>query len=182
MPAGKTYTPLARTTLSSAAANVEFTSISGSYTDLILVASVRADTTTYNNMNFPIVQFNNDTGNNYSNTTLYSRNDSGSWSALSARSSNTNGINSGGIATTSFGSNIFSTYMFNAMNYSNTTTYKTALARVGTGGDLTNMDGPSANAGLWRNTNAITSLKVLASSSGNFAVGSTFTLYGIAAA
>lgn len=182
MPAGRTYTPIARTTLSSAAATVTFSSISGSYTDLVLVATTRADTSTFNNMNFPLVQLNGDTGNNYSNTTLYSRNTGGGWSALSAQSSNTNGINSGGIATSSFGSNIFSTYIVNVMNYANTTTNKTVIARVGTGGDLTSMDGTSANVGMWRNTNAITSLSISASSSGNFVLGSTFTLYGIAAA
>jgi len=64
------------------------------------------------------------------------------------------------------------------MNYSNTTTYKTWLAREGNG---TN-GYVSALVGLWRNTNAITQIKVLNTGSGNFATGSTFTLYGIKAA
>lgn len=175
-----TYTPIASVTLSSAQSSVTFSGIPQTYTDLVVVGSMRSDTTTFNNMNFPQVQFNGDTGSTYSNTTLYSRNTGGGWSALSTRSSNTDGINSGGIATTSFGSSIFSTYIVNVMNYTNTTTNKTVIARVGTGGDLTNMDGTSANVGLWRNTAAITSLRIVASSSGNFVAGSTFNLYGVA--
>jgi hypothetical protein len=34
-------------------------------------------------------------------------------------------------------------------------------------------------SGLWRNTNAITSINVLANSSAIYQIGSTFELYGI---
>jgi hypothetical protein len=62
------------------------------------------------------------------------------------------------------------------MNYSNATTYKTALAR-------TSEDGvAAAYVGLWRSTSAITSITIDKGSSDNFASGSTFTLYGIKAA
>ena len=37
MAAGSTYTPIATTTLGSAQADVTFSSISGSYTDLVLI-------------------------------------------------------------------------------------------------------------------------------------------------
>ena len=37
MAAGSTYTPLATNTLSSSSASITFSSISGSYTDLVLV-------------------------------------------------------------------------------------------------------------------------------------------------
>jgi hypothetical protein len=66
--------------------------------------------------------------------------------------------------------------IWQVMNYSNSTTYKTALAKGG-GADY----GTEAYVGLWRNTSAITSITVL-SSSGNMATGSTITLYGIKAA
>jgi hypothetical protein len=62
------------------------------------------------------------------------------------------------------------------MNYSNTTTYKTSIARYGTAGSLT-----LAQATLWRSTAAITSLTIVVLGS-TFTAGSTFNLYGIAAA
>ena len=63
-------------------------------------------------------------------------------------------------------------------NYSNTTTYKTALSR---GMDTTN-GYVQAHVGTWRNTAAITSVTVLANSGSTLASGCTFTLYGIASA
>jgi len=39
MAAGKTYEPIATTTLSSSAATITFSSISGSYTDLVFVST-----------------------------------------------------------------------------------------------------------------------------------------------
>jgi hypothetical protein len=62
-------------------------------------------------------------------------------------------------------------------NYSNSTTYKTVLAR---GNAATNL--VEAFVGLWRNTNAITSISIICQNSKNFGSGSTFTLYGIKAA
>ena len=61
-------------------------------------------------------------------------------------------------------------------NYSNATTYKTNISRANSASDYT-----QAIVGLWRNTAAITSITIL-TSSGTFNTGSTFTLYGIAAA
>ena len=64
------------------------------------------------------------------------------------------------------------------MNYSNSTTYKTVISRGGNAATWV-----TTNVGLWRNTAAITSVKVFASdASSNMNSGSTFTLYGIAAA
>ncbi len=60
MPA--TYEPLATTTLGSAASSVTFSSISGSYTDLVVVFSGTAGG---GNSNL-ILTFNSDTGSNYS--------------------------------------------------------------------------------------------------------------------
>jgi hypothetical protein len=64
------------------------------------------------------------------------------------------------------------------MNYANTTTNKSLLSRA-SWGDYSLM---RAIIGLWRNTNAINTIKILTANGNNFDVGSTFTLYGIAAA
>jgi hypothetical protein len=47
MAAGNTYTPIVTNTLSSATSSVTFSSISGSYTDLVLVIAYKAATTNY---------------------------------------------------------------------------------------------------------------------------------------
>jgi hypothetical protein len=63
-------------------------------------------------------------------------------------------------------------------NYANTTTYKTALVRINATDFRT-----YASVVLWRKSpEAINRVNIKMEASGNFATGSTFTLYGIAAA
>ena len=153
-----TYEKIATTTLGSAAADVTFSSISSAYTDLVIVGngSNSAGSTLG-------IQFNSDTGSNYSNTSLYG---SGS-SAASLRNSNSNEASFVNWYTT-----FNNTFIINIQNYSNTTTYKTFLAR---GGNASNF--VWASVASWRSTSAITSVKINANA--NFSAGSTFTLYGI---
>jgi hypothetical protein len=63
------------------------------------------------------------------------------------------------------------------MNYANTTTNKSFLARASKGSS-----GVDLVAGLWRNTAAINSITFYEPGARLFGIGSTFTLYGIAAA
>lgn len=162
MAAGATYTTLATTTLGSNASDVTFSSISGSYTDLVVV--INGYMTVDDNV---FLQFNSDTGSNYSVTYIYGN----GTSATSTRNSNQTQMQLGGILTTSSGVAIYS-----IQNYSNTTTNKTVLARTGHASG-----GTQARVGLWRSTAAITTVKIGATS-GNFVSGTTFSLYGIAAA
>jgi hypothetical protein len=157
-----TYEPIATTTLGSAQSSVTFSSISGTYTDLVLIVSGTVSTA-----NNPSLQFNSDTGSNYSWTYL-SGNGS---SAASGRSSNTTSILTGG-----FGTSTIANAIYQIQNYSNTTTNKTVINRHNRSDDSV-----TAWVGLWRNTAAITSL-VLGAGGGNWNTGSTFTLYGIKAA
>lgn len=172
-----TYEPIATTTLGSAAASVTFSSISGSYTDIVLVMSAA---TTHTLSTFPIVQFNGDTGSNYSVTELY-----GTGSAAgSARDSNST---SGWIGFDIAMSNTVGehTTIANFMNYSNTTTYKTWLSRANRASSALDYQGTDAVVGLWRSTAAITSIVVKNRRGGvdyNFATASTFTLYGVKSA
>jgi hypothetical protein len=166
MAAGSTYTPIATTTIGTAAASYTFSSISGSYTDLVLVASP------ISSLGSPdmIMQFNGDTGSNYSYIILRGNGSA----AASARATSATYIDFCGATavTTTFGfqANV------SIQNYSNATTYKTALVRSNNAGN-----GTDAIVGLWRNTAAITSI-TLSLSANLLAAGSTFTLYGIAAA
>lgn len=159
MPA--TYDKIATTTLSSNQATVSFSSISNSYTDLVAILSVKGTS----NMDVWI-QFNGDTGTNYSFTTLRGN----GTTVTSDRYSNQNYgyADLDGYANTTN----FSTRIINIMNYSNTTTNKTFLARSATAGN-----GLDAIVNLWRSTSAINSITFSASAS--YTTGSTFTLYGI---
>ena len=157
-----TYEAIATQTLGSAAASVTFSSISGAYTDLVLVVNAGVSSTQLR------LQFNSDTGSNYSVTLIY-----GDGSSVgSVRSSNQTSANIGGLNT------VFGTNIVHLNNYSNSTTYKTAISRYGF---VDTYSETGAKVCLWRNTNAITTMLVFPTS-GNFATGSTFTLYGIAAA
>ena len=163
----QTYEPIQTTTLGTATNIVTFSSIPQTYTDLILVTNFA--TSVINEDAY--VQFNSDTGNNYSRTHLRGNGSS----ALSSRASNQPFIP---IDIDSSGStlNTGMQTMTHFMNYSNATTNKTILCRSGTtGGSFT---GTTLLMGLWRNTNAITRIDVKATG-GNFVVGSTFTFYGV---
>jgi len=173
----KTYDPIATQTLGAAVASVTFSSISGAYTDLVLIANMQSSGSAYNNMNYPLIQFNGDTANNYSYTSLFARNTGSSDTAVSERSSNVNGIKT--LANTSV---IFSPNIIHIQNYSNTTTYKTVINRGAGANGTTAVDGTLANAGLWRNTAAINQVTIIAGGGFNHNIGSIFTLYGIKAA
>lgn len=157
-----TKIPLATTTLSSSQSSVTFSSINGSYTDLVLVATGTATTSTGAN-----VQFNSDTASNYSVTRLLGDASSASSNRSTTQTSITVCYN-GNWTTTSTAN-----FIVHINNYSNSSTYKTLLSR-GSRGD----SGADAIVGLWRSTTAITSL-TFNTAAGSFASGSTFTLYGI---
>jgi hypothetical protein len=162
-----TYEPIATTTLGTAAATLTLSTIPGSYTDLVLVASVKASTSGQG----LTMQFNGDggAGSLYSTTGLRGN----GTAASSFRQSNTNNVLLSNFAEPPTGSPNVCIAQFS--NYSNTTTYKTVLVRANSAGF-----GVDALVGLWRNTNAITSIKIDISG-GNMSIGSTFTLYGIKA-
>jgi hypothetical protein len=112
-------------------------------------------------------QFNGDTATNYSSTEMWT----GGSGVNSQRESNLNYFTLRDSSTT-LGNNMS---VVNIMNYSNTTTNKTVLIRTNDG----RYSRTYARVVMWRNTSAINS--ILLYPAGNFAIGSTFTLYGIKA-
>jgi len=161
-----TYTELRRTVVGTATPSITFdlTGVSG-YTDLVIIATGTASA--LGNLS---LRFNGDTTSNYSRTMLYGNGST----ATSYRVSNYSGIPLG-----DFDTSQIATHIINIQNYSNATTNKTVLARwnnnAGTYASL------GATASLWRNTAAITSITIY-DDAGNLSTGSTFSLYGIAAA
>jgi hypothetical protein len=155
-----TYSTIATVTLGSAAASHTFSSIPGTYTDLVLIA---APNTSLPNLN---LYFNSDTSALYSNTGLWGL---GSGNGGSGRDINSNYF----FGTYSTGTPF---QKWNIMNYSNTNTFKPILLRVDDTGLVTGMQ-----SGVYRSTNAITSITLIPGS-GNLPSGFTASLYGIAAA
>ena len=160
-----TYEKIATNTLTTTTASVTFSSISGSYTDLVLIFNGGVNTSNGGLR----MELNSDTGSNYSQTSLAGD----GTSAASARNSNVTQAR----ISSDFGmvNNLNYNSITSLNNYSNSTTYKTWLSR----NNLASV-GTEAVIGLWRNTAAITSIKLVPSAN-SFASGSTFTLYGIKA-
>jgi hypothetical protein len=173
MAAGATYEPIATTTLGSATPTITFSSITGTYTDLVVVSTVA-----FNNSDSLAFRFNGDS----SSSTLYS------WTMVSGNGSSTSSTRQSngargladynGFPTSTVGEYVS---ILQIMNYSNSTTFKTAISR---GNSAVSGHGTDGIMSLYRSTSPITSitLGMGTAMTQNFAVGSTITLYGIKAA
>jgi hypothetical protein len=162
-----TYTPIYAQTLSSATSSITFSNIPTTFTDLFIAIN----TGTSSIGQSVGMQFNSDSGSNYSSTEMWGNGSTTS----SARLTNATFIRAvgRGIGTDT---TLIDTGFVNIQNYSNTTTNKTILIRSGVSG------GTIASVGLWRNTSPITSVTFFGEGPSNIIQGSTFTLYGIKAA
>jgi hypothetical protein len=162
MAAGATYEPILTTTLGSAQASITFSSISQSYTDLVLIGYVKRTANSDTQM-----QINGNTGAAYSYTLLFGNGSSASGYRISSASQWELGYQPATSPTT---------LIANFQNYSNSTTFKTVLSRV---------NASAGDVGVYANrcstTDPITSMLIF-QSAGNLDTGSTFTLYGIKAA
>ncbi len=167
MAAGNTYDAIATQTLGSSVTTVTFSSISSSYTDLVLVCNYGEGA----NSGIKLLVNNDSTSGLYSMTRV--RGDGTTASSSRRTSQNQWYIPEGPNIPT----NVGAVTTLNFMNYSSTTTYKTALQRDNVGNS-----GVSACVNLWASTSAINRIDLICLSSDVFAAGSTFSLYGIASA
>ena len=168
MAAGNTYEAIATTTLGSASSNVSFTSIPGTYTDLIIViaiAGVSAQET-------PNMYFNGDNSALYSTTQII-----GNGTTASSNSTiNTTyfyGIGSKNAGQTTGVSNI----IVQVPNYSNNSYNKTIISR-------NNSTSTEINAivGLYRSNSAVSSINFTVQGGNTYSSGTLVSLYGIKAA
>ena len=162
-----TYTPISSFTATTSISSVTIAGIPQNYTDLVLVASIRT-TRAGESTDQWSVEINGDTGSNYSGTYLYNGPSSGRVSSTT----NIGLVRCPGATATA---GVFGYGIANFMNYSNATTYKTFITKWS---DYTFYEF-GTTLSLWRNTNAITSLKIFSTTSSNLASGATFNLYGI---
>lgn len=160
-----TYTPIATVTVGSGgAANIEFTSIPSTYTDLLMVYSGRSEDIYY----YGQMYFNGSTSS-YSRRALFG---DGSSTQTAAYSNEYTLL----VTPNSYTSSTFSNVMVYIPNYRSSNNKAFVVDGV-----LENNATSSYNyfyAGLWSNTAAITSIK-MDPEGGNFAQYSTATLYGI---
>ena len=163
-----TYELIASTTLGSAAAYIEFTSIPATHDDLVLLASLRSSRNSGGD-NVKL-EFNGSTSN-LSNRYLYG---TGSSAASASSATAINGI----ICPDEFDTaNTFGSAKIYIPNYAGSTNKSvSAESAQETNASFAYMH---IAAGLWANTSAITSLKLTPSAGPNFVSGSSAFLYGI---
>jgi hypothetical protein len=154
-----TYTALATRELTSTATSVTFSNIPATYRDLIFIWSGSGSTSAE-----LIIRANGDSSSVYSRVVAQGNGTSASSSAATL---------------SAFYPKFISTSLENIvlqfMDYSATDKHKNALNRSNGAGSYVDM-----SAFRWANTSAINSLAVTLTG-GNFAIGSTFSLYGVIA-
>jgi len=151
---------------SGGASDVTFSSIPATYTHL-QVRGIARSTSSECDVK---VQLNGDTGSNYAYSRIYG---TGSATGTDISSSQTTMFYCGRInaSTSVFGANII-----DILDYKNTNKYSTLRALMGF--DANGSGYVSLGSGLWMNTNAVTSIKLIPHA-GNFAQYSQVALYGI---
>jgi hypothetical protein len=161
-----TYQKIAATTVGSGgAANIEFTSIPATYTDLVVFFSVRNSAGGID-VN---IQFNSSTSN-LSSKYLY-----GNGSSV-ASGTGASSIEMVGMTKSTWTANTFGNVQVYIPNYASSNFKPVSVDSVNEQNATEAWE--VITTGLWSNTSAITSLKLLPGT-GNFVQYSTATLYGI---
>ena len=164
---GGSFSLISSVTATGSETNISFTSIPGTYKDLVL--SVKGRMASSGNSLF-VVRFNNDTGSNY----VYRR-----WNTYGTVHDNAASyiqvceVNGSGTT-----SGFASSGEIVIPSYSNTSFDKILFSSASTALDDGGSFLPETINGLWRNTAAITQIDVFEVSSNAIASGSVFSLYG----
>lgn len=175
-PAGA-YESIATITVpSGGAASIQFIGIPQTYSHLQLRVIARSSRVSTEDTSW--VQFNGDSGNNYSTHNL------DGYAGLATAVESSGGGNTNNFKYITSGANaasgIFAPAIIDILDYSNTSKFKTT--RLFNGLELN--DSARYNyvrfaSGLWQNTNSITSITMFLNTGPNFAENSQFALYGI---
>ena len=174
------WTHIAHDSLSLPAASVTWSGISGSYDHLCIKISGRSDDAEY--YDHLGIQFNGDTGTNYSDTYMYCG-ASGVFSSKSTGGTHVSHVY--GITAASTLADTFGTMTIWIPHYSNSANFKQVLGWGAVeNNSTTNYQWiMSGMAGLWEATAAITSVLVYPAQGGDdWVANSVFDLYGITGA
>ena len=155
---------IASTTLSTATASITFSSIAADYTHL-QIRGINLASVTNENVR---IQFNSDTGSNYSYHYLYGNGSSAGASGTANTAYSLIGLNG---STSAAGA-----YVVDVLDYANTNKYKTT--RSLTGNDQNGSGYALLVSGNWRSSSAISTITI-SPLSGNFNTYSSFSLYGV---
>ena len=155
---------------SSGASSITFSNIPQNYTHLQIRGIGRTSTATTSEQIY--MQFNSDTGSNYSLHHLYGD----GTTAYAGGGANQTEMYAFRVTGASAASNIFGGGVVDILDYANTNKYKTI--KTLSGEDRNGSGFPFYQSGSWRNTNAITSIKLYPSAN-NLAQYTHFALYGI---
>jgi hypothetical protein len=162
-----TYQLIEAKTLASAVSSITFNSIPNTYTDLILLTSIRASSGGGISAG---LRFNGSTSN-YSEQLLY-----GTGAGAAATTAATTSIQWANLGNQTSVANTFSNCQVYIPNYAGSN-FKSVSTESISETNATNSD-IYVDAGLWSDTSAITSLSLIPSTP-DFAINSTFYLYGI---
>lgn len=166
-----TYQLIASNTLSSTATSVTFSSIPGTYTDLVLRISARGSRSAL--VDNVVVRYNSDSSAIYSTTGMTGNGSAASSFRSSGNSSFTFNVSNGNTSTSS----TFGSTEIYIPGYTGTSSKPIGVFT------LSENNGSEAyiraNADLFRNTSAITSIAITPEIGPNWQIGSSFWLYGI---
>ncbi len=166
-----TYNLIASTVLTSSQANVQFTGINSTYTDLILWASHRNDTAGRTNDQL-VIRFDSATNTAHSRTQIAG--DGATVTTDRTSSANTITVDDGTTGPSAT-SNTFATSIVYIPNYAGSTSKALNIDNA------TETNGTTAfriaSAGLYRSSSAIST--IIIDTNNNFVSGSSFYLYGI---
>lgn len=165
----KTFELISTTVVGSSVSTITFSSIPQTYKHLQLRTSVRSDGYT----GFGLITFNGDTTNSYSSHFVEA---GGSSTYAGNRISQPNIAISNWIWRTTNG---FNSSVMEITDYSSSSVNKTVRSINGRNSFNDGNPTISLTSGLWRNTQAISSITFAIESSGTFAANSRISLYGI---
>lgn len=167
----QTYEPIASYTLASTAGIITFSSIPQTYTDLILIQSARVSSS----YDITAIRVNSVT-TNYSGTYI----EGNGTSPTSGRGSSEIALRAGYVPGTSNASE-WSAEIYHFMDFTNANKFKTVWSRTNFSGSSWGFNVQS-KVSLVPTTSAITQITTQPVNGALWAIGSTFTLYGIKAA
>ena len=175
-PSTNSYESISTVTVGSGgSATVTFSSIPATYTHLQIRIFGQTSRGTYGNDQMTM-RVNGDTGSNYSSHILSGDGASASASGAATQTSINLSFKLGSTTSSAFGA-----FIIDALDYANTSKYKTIrnLAGVDINGTISSFGGEvELSSGLWQSTSAITSL-TFTPVNANFTQYSSFALYGI---
>ena len=159
-------------------ASVSFTSIPSTYKHLQIRAIARGTYATGTDAILFKMQVNSDTAANYS--THFLQGYGGVATNIGAGGGGgSDYIRLGGLPKDNWTASVFGPIVIDVLDYANTNKYKTVRCLSGSDGNSTTVyQYVEFTSGLWRNTNAISSISIFPST-GNISQYSSFSLYGI---